>query len=250
MNLLLLSNSRMPNKAYLEHAQPLLAETLAQAKSALLIPFAAVANSYEHTFDMVRGALNEAGLKSLALDSIHRHMTSNDATGSDANLRMLQAMQHADAIIVNGGNTYRLLQLIRQHNLLQPLRQMVMSGKTYVGWSAGTVICCPSIRTSNDMPIVDPAGLDALGLLDFQVNAHYTNATPPDWMGETRDQRLAEFLVLHPEQSVLCLPEGNWMRIRSAQSALSITVHGAFDSFWLNRHGSRILPSSSVVPPL
>jgi len=88
----------------------------------------------------------------------------------------------------------------------------------YVGWSAGANLACPTICTTNDMPIVDPGGFDALGLIDLQLNPHYTNALPAGHQGETRDQRLAEFMVLQPEVRVLGLPEGDWLRVSGAQA--------------------------------
>ena len=99
-------------------------------------------------------------------------------------------------------------------------------GAAYLGWSAGSNLTCPSICTTNDMPITDPEGFDALGLLSFQINPHYTNAHPPGHRGETRAQRLAEFCTLNPTMPVLGLPEGAGLRVRGA----AITLVGPHDA--------------------
>jgi dipeptidase E len=112
----------------------------------------------------------------------------------------------------------------------------VRGGLPYAGWSAGSVLACPTIRTTNDMPIVDPGGLDALGLLPFQLNCHFTDAMPPGHQGETRRQRIAEFQVLEPRETVIGLPEGDWLTVRDGEMAL----HGPFDA-WLFRAGREAL---------
>jgi dipeptidase E len=123
-------------------------------------------------------------------------------------------------------------------------RNQILAGKPYIGWSAGSAICAPTIRTSNDMPIIDPAGLDALGVIDFQLNAHYTNEVPANWMGETRDQRLEEFLCLHPRMPVLGLPEGDWLRVRGD----TIELGGPFPAKWFQaKEPARLLPLGPLL---
>jgi dipeptidase E len=219
-NLLLLSNSRMPTTGYLEHAVAAIADALGGAKNVLLIPYASIGAelpaAWDATLANVRTALAPLDLR---ITGIHRCESSSDA---------IDAINAADAIMVNGGNTYHLLHQLRRHELIVPLRTRMLAGMPYVGWSAGSAICAPTIRTTNDMPIIDPAGLDALGVIDFQLNAHYTNAVPAGWMGETRDQRLAEFLALNPSMPVFGLPEGDWLRVRGTQ----IRLHGPFAGVW------------------
>ncbi len=144
----------------------------------------------------------------------------------------IAALAECDAIMVNGGNTFNLLHHLRRKELIVPLRNEILKGKPYVGWSAGSGICAPTIRTSNDMPIIDPAGLDSLGVINFQLNAHYTNAVPEGWMGETRDQRLAEFLHINPTMPVFGLPEGDWLRVKGTPLGDEITLHGPFPGKW------------------
>lgn len=101
-----------------------------------------------------------------------------------------------------------------------------------LGWSAGSNLACPTIRTTNDMPIFDPGSLDAIGLVAFQLNPHYSNALPTGIRGETRDQRIAEFTRVDPNVPVLGLPEGNWVRVRGSAT----TLHGPHPSAWF--HGA------------
>ena len=212
-NLLLLSNSRMPTTAYLEHAVAAIRETIGSAKKVLLIPYASVTLEWALTEKNVRDALAPLGIE---ITSIHHF--KNPA----------KALIEAQAIMVNGGNTFNLLHQLRRNELIVPLRTQIFAGKPYVGWSAGSAICAPTIRTTNDMPIIDPSGLDSLGVINFQLNAHYTNSVPEGWMGETRDQRLAEFVALNPTMPVFGLPEGDWLRVRGDE----ITLHGPFDGKW------------------
>jgi dipeptidase E len=217
-NLLLLSNSRMPDRGYLEHAIDAIAEALGDAKNIVLIPFASVTIVWDSTAKNVRNALEPLGKK---ITAIHHFKDP------------VAALTECDAIMVNGGNTFNLLHHLRRKELIVPLRNEIFKGKPYVGWSAGSGICAPTIRTTNDMPIIDPSGMDALGVIDFQLNAHYTNAVPEGWMGETRDQRLAEFCALNPTMPVLGLPEGDWLRVRGDE----VTLHGAFPGKWF-AHGA------------
>jgi dipeptidase E len=123
--------------------------------------------------------------------------------------------------VVGGGNTFSLLHHCRRRGLLPLIAERIRSGDArYLGWSAGTNIACPTIRTTNDMPVIDPQGFDALGLVPFQINPHYTNALPAGHRGETRDQRLAEFTRLEPTVPVLGLPEGDWLRVSGRELVL------------------------------
>jgi dipeptidase E len=101
----------------------------------------------------------------------------------------------------------------RDLGLLPVIERRVRDGAAYIGWSAGANLASPSIGTTNDMPVVDPGGFGALGLLPFQINPHYTDAHPPGHNGETRRQRIAEYCVLNPTSPVLALPEGTALRV-------------------------------------
>lgn len=115
--------------------------------------------------------------------------------------------------MVGGGNAFRLLAAVQRLGLVDVIRRRVAEGMPYVGSSAGTNLACPTIRTTNDMPIVQPRTLSALGLVPFQINPHYPSDEPtPGQPGETRDQRLTEFLDEN-DVPVLGLREGSWLQV-------------------------------------
>ncbi|CAB3717396.1 Peptidase E [Achromobacter deleyi] len=207
MNLLLLSNSSS-DAGYLVHALPdirELIEALPAGAKAVFVPFAGVTRNWDDYTALVVSALADTGLD---IQGLHR--------AADP----VAALNEAAVIIVGGGNTFNLLGQLRRQGLLDVVARRVREGAAYLGWSAGSNMACPSICTTNDMPITDPEGFDALGLLSFQINPHYTNAHPPGHRGETRAQRLAEFCTLNPTMPVLGLPEGAALRVRGQAVAL------------------------------
>lgn len=208
MELLLLSSSRTP-AGYFTDYLPEIRDFTRGVKRAAFIPFAAVGLPWTKYAARVRKATG------LELDVVDRKLGD------------------AELIVVGGGNTFQLLRECRNRKLLAEIARRVRSGTKYLGWSAGANLACPTIRTTNDMPIVDPGGLDALGLLPFQLNPHYFNISLPGHHGETRDQRLAEFARVNPELPVLGLPEGDWLRI----SGKSVTLGGPHPAIWF--HGKR-----------
>jgi dipeptidase E len=195
MELLLLSSSRTP-AGYFTDYLPEIRDFTRGVQRAVFIPFAAVGLPSDKYAGRVRKATG------LALEVVDRKIGD------------------ADLIVVGGGNTFQLLRECRHRGLLSQMARSVRSGTKYLGWSAGANLACPSIRTTNDMPIVDPGGLDALGLLPFQINPHYLSVALPGHHGETRDQRLAEFARVNPDLPVLGLPEGNWLRVSGHRVAL------------------------------
>jgi dipeptidase E len=211
MRLLLLSNSRDPEKRYLHHAREPLADALG-GRRVLFVPFAGVVAPWGDYTALVRTALAPIGI---TIDGLH------EAGDGDA---MAAALRGAEGIVVGGGNTFHLLKVLQEHRLLDVIRECAQAGVPYVGWSAGSVIASPTIRTTNDMPIVEPPhGLGALGLVPFQINAHFTDAHPPDFQGETRRERLTEFLLANPTSAVVGLPEGDWLDVRDTV----VTLRGA-----------------------
>jgi dipeptidase E len=214
--LLLLSNSTNWGEPYLAHARPHLLRFLGGPARLLFVPYAAVRMSHDAYADAVQEALGADGHTVIG---IHREPDPRAAVAA------------ADAIAVGGGNTFRLLQLLQQHALLEPIRARVAAGAPYVGWSAGSNVACPTIRTTNDMPIVAPAGLDALGLVRFQINPHYTDARIPRHRGEGRAERLAEFCALAPEVPVIGLREGTALEVQGGAVTLlgrrrAVLFHG------------------------
>ena len=206
MNLLLLSNSALPGLAYLEYALPPLKAHLNGRRNVVFIPFAGVTQSWDAYTDKVRIALD-----SLALNITGIHTVADPQ----------QAIAEADVIMVGGGNTFNLLKHCREYGLIEPIRQAVKKGTLYTGWSAGANLACPTIRTTNDMPITDPGGFDALNLVPLQINPHFTNALPEGHQGETREQRIRELLVVDPALEVIGLPEGSWVSVQDGHATLA-----------------------------
>lgn len=208
MNLLLLSNSTS-DAGYLAHALSditALVQDQDATAPAIFVPFAGVTRDWDAYTRLVNDALAPIGV---TLEALHQ---ARDP---------FAAVESARLIVVGGGNTFNLLRELRQRGLLTPIAQRVAGGHAaYLGWSAGANLACLTIKTTNDMPIVDPEGLDALGLVDYQINPHYTNAHPVGHRGETRDQRLAEYCVRNPSVPVIGLPEGSGLRIDATGTTL------------------------------
>ena len=205
MELLLLSNSTLPGKAWLEHALPLIEARLNGLRRAVFIPFAGVTQTWDEYTAKTAAVMAPLGV---SVTGIH--------TVADP----VSAIENAELVIVGGGNTFQLLKESRQRGLLAPIVDVVKRGALYIGWSAGANLACPTIRTTNDMPIVDPQGFDALGLFPLQINPHFTNALPEGHKGETREQRIRELLVVAPELTVIGLPEGNWIEVANGEATL------------------------------
>jgi dipeptidase E len=198
--LLLLSNSMSYGQEFLEHAVSDIKDFLgAEIKRVLFVPFAGVTRSYDEFATAVRGRFEEMGYQ---LDPIHR--------ASDP----IEAVQSAQAIAVGGGNTFHLLRELYERGLIESIRERVEAGGVpYIGWSAGSNVACPTIRTTNDMPIVEPRSFNALNLVPFQINPHYTDEQLTNHSGETREQRIAEFMKANPNATVVGLREGSILRI-------------------------------------
>jgi dipeptidase E len=206
MRLLLLSNSTCYQKGYLEHAMGDLKDFLGDSvKKVLFVPYAGVTVDWDTYTAKVRERYAEIGYE---LESVHE--VSNPAG----------ALADADAIAVGGGNTFHLLETMYANGLIEPLRERVRAGLPYMGWSAGSNVVCPTIKTTNDMPIVQPRTFDALGVVSFQINPHYTDAVLPQHQGETRADRLAEFIEVNPDINVVGLREGSILRVEGSEVSL------------------------------
>ena len=212
MDLLLLSNSRSPDGSYLSHALGAITAIAGGRKRALFLPFASITVGWDDFTAKVQAAIASTGI---VLDPVH------------AAADPVAAVAAAEMVFVGGGNTFNLLAECRRHGLLAPIAARVRAGAAYVGWSAGSILACPTIGTTNDMPIVAPGGCAALGLVGFQINPHFTDAMPPGHQGETRRQRLAEYLVANPAVTVIGLPEGDWLLVSPGAARLE-GPHPAF----------------------
>lgn len=206
--LLLLSNSTMPGTSFFTWPVPWVKEFLGkEERKIVFIPYAAVSISFDTYFSTVAKAFESMGY---AIRSIH------SATDKKALIRQ------SDTIVVGGGNTFALLSRICEERLLETISQQVSAGAAYIGWSAGANLACPTVKTTNDMPVIMPPSFDALKLIPFQINPHYHELKFANQGGETRRERLEEFLLMNPREKVVGLPEG--MLIRREDDKL--TLHG------------------------
>ena len=169
-----------------------------QVRRVLFVPFAAVTRTEDEYAAQVRRLFGPLGYE---VESLH------EASDKRA------AVERADAFAVGGGNTFKLLRGLYEAGVIEAIRARVEAGTPYVGWSAGSNMACPTLRTTNDMPIVEPPSFKALGLVPFQINPHYTDFHPPGHMGETRDERLNEFVKMNPEVRVIGIREGTILRV-------------------------------------
>lgn len=201
--LLLISNSTLYGSGYLEHAETEIRGFLSATKRVLFVPFA-LAN-HDTYAEQARTRFTKMGY---ALDSLHQ------ATDKG------QSINEAEAIFIGGGNTFRLLKAIYDFDLLAPIKARVSDGMPYVGSSAGSNVAAPTIKTTNDMPIVEPPTFTALGLVNFQINPHYLDPDPNSrHMGETREERLMQYLEEN-ETPVIGLREGAMIRIEAGATLL------------------------------
>jgi dipeptidase E len=208
--LLLISSSRVHGSDFLEHCRPAIAQHLAETKQLLFVPYAlADHDGYEK---IVADALAPIGIE---VNSIHRMEDP------------VAAVKSAEAIFIGGGNSFRLLKTLYDLNLIEAIRNAVHSGTPYMGSSAGTNMACPTIRTSNDMPIVEPPSFAAFGFIPFQINPHFLDADPNSThKGETREQRLAEYLEEN-SVPVVGLREGSWLDVEGDDKCLLCGSTGA-----------------------
>lgn len=223
MDLLLLSSSRTP-AGYLTDYLPEIRAFAGGIRRALFIPFAAVRLPWA---EFARRVEEASGFSlQLAQDSAD--------------------VEKAELVIVGGGNTFQLLKECRERGFLEAIHSRVAAGKTrYLGWSAGANLACPTIKTTNDMPIVDPGSLAALGLIPFQLNPHYVSVSLPGHHGETRDERLEEFAHANPQLPVIGLPEGDCIRV----AGKSIELRGPHRAMWFDGTRPPTLIGPGKLPP-
>ena len=198
MNLLLISNSTNAGEEYLKYPIAEIAKTLKGVSEVVFIPYAAVTFSYDEYEAKVQARFNEIGIK---VKSIHHALNKRNF------------LRNAEAVVIGGGNTFALLKRMQEEDLLDVIHRRVKGGMPYIGWSAGSNVTCPTICTTNDMPIVQPESFRAIGLVSFQINPHYLDANPVGHAGETREQRILEYLEANRSRYVVGLREGCMLRI-------------------------------------
>ena len=188
----------MKGTPYLEWPQSYLKSFLKDIEELLFIPYAGVTMSYDEYTDSVSKALETTNTKVVGIHTL---------------LDKQAAIENAQCIAVGGGNTFHLLYCMQKANIVEAINKAVKNGASYIGWSAGSNVACPTIMTTNDMPIVEPDSFSALNLIDFQINAHYTTKTISGHGGESRDLRLKELLTINVDMKVVGLPEGKLLEL-------------------------------------
>ncbi len=206
MKLLLISNSTMPGEPYLDYPKYEIKNFLGEKPvTAIFIPYAAVTFSFDKYCEKVEERFSEIGQHIVGI-----HTFKNQ----------VKAIHEAEAIVVGGGNTWQLVRKMREFNLMNPIREKVLNNTPFIGWSAGANVACPTLRTTNDMPIIDPLGFDCMGLVPFQINPHYLDVNPEGHGGETREQRIQEFLEINPDTYVAGLREGTMFKLENRKLSL------------------------------
>lgn len=220
MELFLLSNGKISGEsALLSYAKDPLQEMFArrQITSAVLVPYAVIRGNYDERAKELEQTL---GIKVSSL-----HHAGNPA----------EAIGHAQCILVSGGNTWLLNQMLHEQGLIVPIKRVVRERNIpYIGWSAGCNVATPSIRTTNDMPVRNSVVLPSLGLFPVQINPHYIDAHLSGHMGETRDERIAEFCAINPSESVIAIREGSYLHVSEGQLSYFSAKGEGFKVF---RHG-------------
>jgi len=230
MRLLLISNSTNAGESYLDYPKYNIRDFLGKEPvEALFIPWAAVTFSYDEYEKKVAERFREIGH---SIVSVHHFPDP------------LKAVRDARAIVTGGGNTWMLLKTTQDYGLIEAVREKVINGTPYIGWSAGSNMACPTIRTTNDMAIVEPASFKAFNLIPFQINPHYLDANPEGHAGETREQRIEEFIEANPGMVVAGLREGT-MIIREG-SMLSLEGKRNMRLFRKGSQPAEIVPGDDI----
>jgi dipeptidase E len=199
MRLLLFSNSTNAGEEYLSYTLPYINNFLTEKeKQAIFIPYAGIVPGFDNYEKMVAEKFEAIGIR---IEALHRLK------------RKIEAIQNAKCIVIGGGNTFHLLKSLQEYKLIEVIRNRILQGIPYIGWSAGSNMACPTIRTTNDMPIVEPEDFNALGLIPFQINPHYTDFSDENHAGETREMRIEEFLLVNRKVYVAGLREGTLFHI-------------------------------------
>jgi len=201
--LLLISNSTLYGSGYLDHVESEIKAFLGRTSRTVFIPFAvhdrrAYAEKAQERF------------RSMGFELRSIHDVSN----------VERAIEEAEAIFVGGGNTFRLLKSLYDYDLITPIRERVAAGTPYIGSSAGSIVACPTLKTTKDMPVVQPPSFDALRLVPFQISPHYLDPDPSSThMGETQEERITQFLEENTE-TVVGLREGSLLRVQEGVATL------------------------------
>jgi len=207
--LLLISNSTQHGSGYLDHAEDEIRDVVGKRSRILFVPYALRDRRTYATTVAER-------LRAMGFTTTSVHDVSN----------MVRAIEEAEVIFIGGGNTFRLLKGLYDRELIEPIRHAIAAGVTYIGSSAGSIVAGPSLKTTKDMPIVQPRSFEALGLVPFQTSPHYLDPDPASThMGETQEERILQFLEEN-DAPVVGLREGSMLRVQSR----SVRLIGPYDA--------------------
>jgi len=202
-NLLLISSSTIYGHGYLDHAESAIRDLLGRIQRVVFLPFAL----YDREAYSAK-ARNRFQRMDVSLQSVH----------AAADPR--RVIEEAEAIFIGGGNTFRLLKALYDYDLLEPIRSRVAAGVPFVGSSAGSIVACPTLKTTKDMPVVQPPSFDALRLVNFQISPHYLDPDPTSThMGETQEERIMQYLEEN-DLPVVGLRESTMLRITNGSVIL------------------------------
>ncbi|QPH85492.1 dipeptidase PepE [Campylobacter concisus] len=197
-NALLISASSYQDTGYLRHCKNWVKEFLGECgkEEILFIPYAGVRRTNDEYEQKVIDRLKNSNIK-----SIHHYEDK------------ISAIKNARSIAVGGGNTFMLLYTLYKLNLIEPIKEAVANGAKYFGWSAGANIAGKTMMTTNDMPIIMPKSFDSLNIFPYQINPHFISGKLAGHNGESREERLEEFLIANPKETIYALPEGTALLI-------------------------------------
>ncbi len=198
MKLLLISNSTNSGEEFLQYPLFEIKKHLEGVKSTLFIPYAAVTFSYDRYAEQLTERLAEIDIEVI---SIHNQPDP------------LEAVLNAESICIGGGNTFALLSTMQREGIVEAIHQRVAQGIPYLGWSAGSNVSCPTISTTNDMPITPISSFGAVSLIPFQINPHYTDTSLEGHAGESREQRIEEYIAMNRDRYVVGLREGTMLKL-------------------------------------
>ena len=202
-NALLISASSYQDTGYLRHCKNWVKDFLGESgkEEILFIPYAGVRRSNDEYEQKVIDRLKNKNIK-----SIHHYEDK------------ISAIKNANSIAVGGGNTFMLLYTLYKLNLIEPIKEAVANGTKYFGWSAGANIAGKTMMTTNDMPIIMPKSFDSLNIFPYQINPHFISGKLAGHNGESREERLEEFLIANPKETIYALPEGTALLIKGNEA--------------------------------
>ena len=202
-NALLISASSYQDTGYLRHCKNWVKDFLGESgkEEILFIPYAGVRRTNDEYEQKVIDRLKNKNIK-----SIHYYEDK------------ISAIKNASSIAVGGGNTFMLLYTLYKLNLIEPIKEAVANGTKYFGWSAGANIAGKTMMTTNDMPIIMPKSFEGLNIFPYQINPHFISGKLAGHNGESREERLEEFLIANPKETIYALPEGTALLIEGSEA--------------------------------